>query len=188
MKKILSVIILLVLTATVVQAASINGDFNGNPIVKVKANGKELTVENTPAVIYNGNTLVPIYMFRQLGASVTWDAKSYSIDVSLPSVVDASKLARETKKYGVSFVSYTSDGEGFDRITYYYDGGLDKLFSDNAGWTGILVNGASTDAYLIEIMADNEDFFTVPIQAVKDFFDKKITSEELTAQYKINEF
>lgn len=72
------------LFSTVVYAASVNGEFKGNPIVKVKTNGKELTVENTPAVIYNGNTLVPIYMLRQLGATVNWDQKTYSVDVTIP--------------------------------------------------------------------------------------------------------
>lgn len=88
MKKVLLVVLMLILTATIANATSINGDFKGNPIVKVNANGNELTVENTPAVIYNGNTLVPIYMLRQLGAEVTWNAKTYSVDVSLPNKED----------------------------------------------------------------------------------------------------
>lgn len=86
--------------ATVANAASINGDFKGNPIVKVKDNGKELIVENTPAIIYNGNTLVPIYMLRQLGATVTWDQKTYSVDVDIPqSDINLVELYQDIQAY-----------------------------------------------------------------------------------------
>lgn len=95
MKKIGLVVIMIVLLATVANAASVNGDFKGNPIVKVKANGKELTVENTPAVIYNGNTLVPIYMLRQLGAEVTWDQTTYSVDVVIDKSNDSVGILKD---------------------------------------------------------------------------------------------
>src|SRR5690554_4872207 len=84
MKKISLILLMIFLLTTIANAASINGDFKGNPIVKVKSNGKDLAVENTPAVIYNDNTLVPIYMLKQLGATVTWNQKTYSVDVSMP--------------------------------------------------------------------------------------------------------
>lgn len=93
------------LLATIANAASMNGDFKGNPIVKVKSSGKDLTVESTPAVIYNGNTMVPIYMFKQLGATVAWDQKTYSVDVSMP--IKSSQRLFVRKVY--------SDGESYHK-------------------------------------------------------------------------
>ena len=84
MKKIISVIVLFVLTVTTLHAASINGDFKGNPIVKVTTNGKELKADKTPAILYNGNTMVPIAMLKQLGATVEWDQKKLEVTVTLP--------------------------------------------------------------------------------------------------------
>ncbi|WP_158560295.1 stalk domain-containing protein [Paenibacillus contaminans] len=81
----------------VVGASSINGEFNGNPIVKVKSNGQVLPVEDTPAVIYEGRTLVPIYMLRQLGAEVNWDQDTYSVDVKLPSTNTSSSNQNDIK-------------------------------------------------------------------------------------------
>lgn len=83
-KKAIALVLASLLITGVVSAASINGDFKGNPIVKVNVDGKELKVHNTPAIIYNGNTLVPIYMLRDLGAIVEWDPKTYSVNVTLP--------------------------------------------------------------------------------------------------------
>lgn len=83
MKKIGLVIIMIVLLVTVANAASINGEFEGKPIIKMKSNGKELKVQDVPAILYNGRTMVPVGMLRDLGANVTWDQATYTVDVKL---------------------------------------------------------------------------------------------------------
>ncbi|MGG3471420.1 stalk domain-containing protein [Neobacillus pocheonensis] len=83
-KKILALTAALMLFAGVVSASSINGDYKGNPIVKVTSNGKQLETDEVPAMIYDGHTVVPISLLRQLGASVSWDQDTYSVDVKLP--------------------------------------------------------------------------------------------------------
>lgn len=83
-KKIIALVVVLMLFAGVVSASSINGDYKGNPIVKVTSKGKQLEVDEVPAHIIDGHTLVPISLLRQLGASVTWDTNSYTVDVKLP--------------------------------------------------------------------------------------------------------
>jgi DNA-binding protein Fis len=83
-KKIISLVALLMMFMGVISASSINGDYKGNPIVKVMSNGKQLEVDEVPAMIYDGHTVVPISTLRQLGASVTWDAYGYSVDVRFP--------------------------------------------------------------------------------------------------------
>jgi predicted double-glycine peptidase len=72
------------LFAGVVSASSINGDYKGNPIVKLKSNGQVLAVEDTPAIVYEDRTMVPIYMLKKIGLNVTWDQNDYSVQVSLP--------------------------------------------------------------------------------------------------------
>jgi len=83
MKKLLTVTMILFFITSSVNASSIRGDFEGSPIVSVKTNGSELKVEDVPAINYNGRTMVPIYMLRQLGAEVAWDDSTYSVDVTL---------------------------------------------------------------------------------------------------------
>lgn len=63
---------------------SINGSFNGNPIVKVVSDGRVLTDE-VPAQVIDGKTMVPLTMLRQLGFDVTWDQSTYSVNVKQPS-------------------------------------------------------------------------------------------------------
>ncbi|CAG7599984.1 hypothetical protein PAESOLCIP111_00357 [Paenibacillus solanacearum] len=82
-KKIAAVSVALMLLSGVVSAASINGNYNGNPIVIVTSNGKALEIDEVPAQIIDGHTLVPISLLRQIGASVTWDAKTYGVDVKM---------------------------------------------------------------------------------------------------------
>lgn len=84
MKKLLLVSIMFLMFAGVVSASSINGDYKGNPIVKLKSNGNVIDSGEVPAMIYDGKTLVPIAALRNLGATVTWDADTYSVDVKMP--------------------------------------------------------------------------------------------------------
>jgi hypothetical protein len=88
MKKWLIVTMLLFSTSSIVNASSINGDFEGNPIVTLKSNGQDLKVEDVPAINYKDRTLVPIYLLKQLGATVTWNPETYSVNVNLPITVD----------------------------------------------------------------------------------------------------
>lgn len=82
-KKFIALVFVMCFVVGTVHASSINGDFEGNPIVKIKSNGVDIQVEDTPAVIYNGRTMVPVYMLKQLGMNVSWEQETYSVDVSL---------------------------------------------------------------------------------------------------------
>ncbi|MBA2942489.1 hypothetical protein HZF08_29880 [Paenibacillus sp. CGMCC 1.16610] len=72
--------------AGVVHAAGLHGDYKGAPIVKVLFGGKELQAEDVPATIQDGRTVVPLYLLKQAGASVTWDAEKYTVDLAFPQV------------------------------------------------------------------------------------------------------
>ncbi|NRF93863.1 hypothetical protein HQN89_23270 [Paenibacillus frigoriresistens] len=81
-RKVILIVVMMTIFAGVASASSINGDFEGNPIVKVKANGNELSVQDVPSVILNGRTMVPIYMLEQLGVNTIWDPTTYTVDVN----------------------------------------------------------------------------------------------------------
>ena len=139
--------VLLCLFCSVAYAASIHGDFNGNPIVKVRADEKELTVNGTPAIMYNGNTLIPINMLRQFGATVGWDSSTYSVDVAFP---DAGLEAfKSTKLLGGTSVSYSySEGHYYASSNFFYKKGPDK---DWPQMLTLLKKLASTQAEYLQI-------------------------------------
>lgn len=81
MKKIVLVGTMLLASAGVAGASGVNGDYNGNPIVKVYYDGAEVQAEDVPAINYNGRTMVPIYYLAKLGTDVTWNQDTYSVNV-----------------------------------------------------------------------------------------------------------
>lgn len=83
-KKIILLVAALMIFATGVSASSLNGEYKGNPIVKLKSSGSLVDTGDVPAMIYDGKTMVPIAALRNLGANVSWNADTYSVDVSLP--------------------------------------------------------------------------------------------------------
>ncbi|MEW9702365.1 stalk domain-containing protein [Paenibacillus sp. SI8] len=87
-KKILATTLLFLCFSGIVSASSIHGDYNGDPIVNVLSQGKELKVEDVPATIRDGRTLVPLYLLKQAGASVKWDADTYTVDLTFPNPVE----------------------------------------------------------------------------------------------------
>jgi hypothetical protein len=84
MKKLVLVVLMFVLFTGVVSASSLNGDYKGNPIVKLKSNGSLIDSGAVPAMIYDDKTMVPIAALRNLGVEVNWDQNTYSVDVKLP--------------------------------------------------------------------------------------------------------
>lgn len=83
-KKMIVTVLLFLCFTGVVNASSIHGEYKGDPIVNVLFTGKELLVEDVPATIRDGRTLVPLYLLKQTGASVTWDSEKYDVDLSFP--------------------------------------------------------------------------------------------------------
>jgi len=105
-----------------------HGDFKGNPIVKVTADQMELEVSGTPAISYNGNTMVPINMLRQLGVAVNWDSSTYSVDIVFPKPVDAGLDAfKKSKTMGGTYFAYSyRDNHYYATSSFLYKKGPDK--------------------------------------------------------------
>lgn len=78
-KKVALLSSIMMLFAGVAIGSSINGNYNGNPIVKVFVNGNEVKSE-VPAMIYEGSTVLPLRAVSEsLGLTAQWDPVSYSV-------------------------------------------------------------------------------------------------------------
>ncbi|MBD2860445.1 stalk domain-containing protein [Paenibacillus oceani] len=104
LKYVTASVLLFVGCASVVQASSMHGDYKGDPVVQVLSGGKKLVVEDAPAVIRDGRTVVPLYLLRQAGVEVKWDAETYHVDLTLPDPSrafsgDLKKLSEKAKEY-----------------------------------------------------------------------------------------
>jgi S1-C subfamily serine protease len=162
MKKILITLILLfTFTGGYVVADSLNGSFEGNPIVKLFSGGKELTVSDVPAINYHDRTMVPIYLLNQLGVTTKWNGDSQSVDIMLPEKVKIvhptltqeklNEIAKSVYEiFGTSAdLTRTSQGSAFivndTMVTNYH-------VSGDSAYTQVQMNGQmqniSKDKYL----------------------------------------
>lgn len=127
MKKVVIMLILFLFFAGVVSASSINGDYNGKPIVIMKSDGKELYVMDAPAVIMDNRTMIPIYMLRQIGLEVEWNPDEFSVNLSIPKQVSID--TDELKTYLLALDYYAELRNLFNistslqftyQLTYFY--------------------------------------------------------------------
>ncbi|KRE70840.1 stalk domain-containing protein [Paenibacillus sp. Soil750] len=113
-----------------------NGDYKGNPIVLIKSSGKQLVTNEVPGQILDGNTMVPISVLRQLGASVTWDPNTYSVDVKIPT---------SDNSQNVDFFQVI---KGFNETAKQYNASNIQLVYNNIGTyisADLNINGTSQD-------------------------------------------
>lgn len=97
-KKIAAVLLLSTLIAGTVSASTINGDYKGNPIVKVRANGV-LVDSDVPAQIIDGSTLLPLRaVANAVGAELIWNQDTYSVDLKTNVSSIASSNVEDIKK------------------------------------------------------------------------------------------
>ncbi|CAN7458391.1 stalk domain-containing protein [Paenibacillus sp. LjRoot56] len=185
-KKVILIGTMIFLFTSVVSASSINGEFEGNPIVKVKQNGKELNVQDVPAVILNGRTMVPIYMLEQLGASVEWDSKSYSVDVNNSNRMF--KVLEWLYVNNVRDVYATSSVRQYDEIDASFLVTDENYIFSTSKIEDILYNLSLTNAETfllwVKIPGSNNDkkvlgSFRGQTKDVLDFYAGKITDTEL---------
>lgn len=123
---ILALVILLCGTAT----AAVNGVFYGYPIVKVQVNGNTI-VGDTPAIIFNGRTLVPLaFVGKALGATVAWENGTQTAIVTTN---NNSSITSEdiTKIKYYSYISYRYDELSTLGSLLLYE--VDKLPMDQEG-------------------------------------------------------
>lgn len=187
---ILSVSLLFAFTG-IVYAASVNGQYDGHDIVKVKYEGVELQVDKVPGILYNGNTLVPLGMLRQAGFVVEWDGDTQTANVKPPeskpveSSNDVAKIAKEMKKHNVSYVRYETDGDGFNKLTYLFGDHIDNISKYENAFGEMMDRSIETDAKITEIVDAYDNVFWVGTDLLRKFYKDEITVEELSRYYNI---
>lgn len=186
-KKIAAVLLLSTLIAGTVSASSINGDYKGNPIVKVRSNGTLLD-PIVPAQIIDGVTMLPLRdVSTALGAAVKWDQNTYSVDLNaksnVSSAIDVSQIANDLKQFGVTYVQVASNGSDFNGLTIMLNTKmgdasndlLKNLFMASANTTSTFTTISFID-HQLGILSDD----------LRKHFNGKLTVDELSSRYFID--
>lgn len=98
--------------AASVYADSLWGSYEGYPIVKVKANDSDVTIEggSAPAFVINGSTVLPIRPIADaMGAAVKWDSATKTANLYKPNVhiITATKVSKDGKSIDGTFSKVT---------------------------------------------------------------------------------
>ncbi|MDB5054448.1 MAG: serine protease [Bacilli bacterium] len=96
---------------------SVNGSWNGMPIVNLFNQGTALESTDSPAVILNNHVYVPLKALNPIGAELTWDSSNYSVDIKLPKSKDISELSTQFGSAVISNVSMSIDSKGKQILT-----------------------------------------------------------------------
>lgn len=205
-RKIAAVALLSLLVAGTVQASGINGDFNGNPIVKLKYNGQVLPIEDTPAIVFEGRTMVPIYMLKQLGVDVTWDQETYSVDVKMPNHSSQNETKHSDIKSFLSDVytsavqsginlqkvDYTIDQNGLSSLNINYEPSSNGTADDKMATIATLLTMPSfyeekIDQSVVYLIINNSinSSVTAKYDDINAYYNKKITLEQFITKWNI---
>jgi hypothetical protein len=104
-KVVLLSLALMLVTVGVVSAAANWGQFKGYNIVRLVIDGKAVTPKDTPPVILEGRTMVPIAMLEEAGLKATWDKDTYTVEVS----GNQSSSGSDLLSYNKSFIKKLKD-------------------------------------------------------------------------------
>ncbi|GAB7057404.1 hypothetical protein JCM16163A_41530 [Paenibacillus sp. YK5] len=200
-KKIIMLAAVLMMFAGVASGSSINGDYKGNPIVKLLSNGSTVDTGEVPAMIYDGKTMVPIAALRNLGAEVTWDANTYSVNVVLNNsngqdqiadlklFASAAKSTLQQNNVTVNQISANIDEHGIF-VYAQYDVSNDNTSVENVqnkllpklgliGISSTLLNKYNVDGTVIELTSGGNTIGTI---GIKNSDSQKYINNELTFQ------
>ncbi|MPN25982.1 hypothetical protein SDC9_173404 [bioreactor metagenome] len=85
-KLLIEVLIIVVLSTSFVFAGSVNGQYNGFPVVKVNVNGKALSLD-VPGIAMQSKTLLPVRAVAEnLNAIVIWNESTMTANLIQPEV------------------------------------------------------------------------------------------------------
>jgi hypothetical protein len=126
-------------------------------------------------------------MLRQLGASVTWDQNTYSVNVTLTSnsisknYKSIDDIAKEFKNKNIINVVYVSDGESVRTINFYYAYGI--MEGDENSFNSLFMNtmleSINTNATTFRFVDKNYAELSLSTDHIKDYANGKITEKEL---------
>lgn len=200
----------LMLLAGTASASGINGDYKGNPIVKVTSNGAALEVDEVPAQILDGHTMVPIAMLRQIGASVVWNANTYGVDVRLngakvqdaPTVPTAANdvttfikgIHKEVKNSGITVrnIELGIDSAGTSSLKFeYIPGGaqspeqINQTVAALLGISGEIPTEINEATVSIIVSSGVVGIITAKLKNCEDYKNKKLSLNDFMKKWSI---
>jgi len=192
-KKILLLFLVSMLFAGVASAAGLWGTYKGNNIIKITSNGKAVAASDVPAISYNNRTMIPIYMLKELGLNFTWDEKKQTVNVSAPETKKATtasssnfnlvQISKDLKSNNVKYVEYLTNGEGFNKMSFYYSLTIDELVSIKLNdFSKIIEASANTDAAATYIYDINGYGMWMVTDVIRALIAGKITEDDLVSQ------
>lgn len=178
MKKI-AFIVCLVLTVSLLMlvtiAASVNGEYQGNPIINVIVNGVKLTGLDVPAISLNGRTLLPLRAcVENVNGIVNWDGNTQTASVLKPEV-------------DVYFVTYGDDGKTISDV----DSSIPVLAPGKKFYSKMHICGLPKGSYEVktEIIDPNNKFLLDTTGAkidIDDSVETIITTEFDSSQVQLS--
>ena len=191
------------LCAGVVSGSSINGEFNGNPIVNVVINGNAVK-SDVPAIIYEGSTLIPLRSASEaLGAKVDWDGETLTAKITKAETGSAKSTEQDFIREVTDALlldwnfkpNVMSINTEVDKTVLYFDY-TPTYKNDGTMNMGNIANMALSapfaeskiDKVRISLRKADKVIGEVNIDTrhIKDHVDKKITLEEFTRTWNIN--
>lgn len=185
-KRILAITAALMLFAGVATASSTWGTYNGNPVVRVTSGSTLIQADEVPAMIMDGKTMVPISMLRQLGATVTWDQDTYTVDVNVPS--DSSAITVDTlvkvygpkgKKHLLSYAEYMSNGDGFSQVNLVTTFNINENAKD---FQELLILAGAVGAVQMRVEDKSDTIKFIKTADFVSFVRGEITTEEYVSR------
>lgn len=120
-KKIISIVVAAsVLMTGVVSAASVWGSYKGNDIIRITSNGTALRTTDVPAISYNGRTMVPINMLKDIGISYSWDQSTKTVDVISNTSPTTSNITKENTSRANMYKYMEDLGENLNSLLNTY--------------------------------------------------------------------
>jgi hypothetical protein len=126
MKKIIFFVVIMMMFVGVVNASSINGDYNGYPILKVTSSEQEIEPGPVPALMYGDSILIPASILRTIGVGVKLSENASSVDLSVPKESKGISINTLMKTFGpngknhlLSHLEYSINGEDYTQLNLY---------------------------------------------------------------------
>lgn len=178
---------LMMIAVGVVSAAAKWGTFEGYNIVKLVIDGEEVVPKDTPPVILEGRTMVPIAMLEQAGVKATWNSKNYTVNVTTNSTEHYKNDALSIQKYAILSDAYTQLKEFYHSLSPY-GGILNRItyFKESELLEDLSATHVSVIEYQLEMedrlaheyFSDAADYDAEPINDILD--DYKLATDNLT--------
>jgi len=132
----LAAVLILVLTGTVFGA--LNGFYENYPVARLMVNGKEIN-SDVPAVVMNGRVMVPLRVVGEaLGAEVSYDAESYTANITTTEVLAAEQDLGRPERWPVVQSNVKNDLE-IICLNVDWNGGMWKAEGEVRNNTGEVV-------------------------------------------------